>query len=83
MSASRDGHYVICPLCEGKGSMHRAELVSRLANHDVEARLTACRQQLLQADGGEKEATLETRTFHEEVVKGPVTRILWRRSPKE
>jgi len=83
MSGSKNGHYVICPLCEGKGRMHRSELVSRLANHDVEARLTACRQQLVQADGGAKETTVETRTFHEEVVKGPITRILWRRSPKE
>jgi hypothetical protein len=83
MMDSRDGHYVICPLCEGKGKMHREELVDKLANHDVEAKLTACRQQLAQANAGEQRETPETKTFHEEVLKGPVTRILWRRSSKE
>ena len=83
MKDSRDGHYVICPLCEGKGKMHRSELVSRLANHDVEAKLTACRQQLAQAKTEEPSERPKTQTFHEEVLKGPVTRILWRRSPKE
>jgi len=82
MSGSRDGHYLICPLCEGKGKLHRSELVSRLANHEVEARLTACRQELVKTEG-EREAIVETGTFHQEVVKGPATRILWRRSLKE
>jgi len=82
MSASRNGHYVICPLCEGKGRLHRSEFISRLANHEVEARLTACRQALVQPDS-EPEAGTETKTFHEEVVKGPATRMLWRRSHKE
>ena len=80
--ASRNGHYVLCPLCEGKGKMHRSEMMDKLASHDVEAKLTACRQQLVSTDGDEQDAVPQ-KTFHEEVVKGPVTRILWRRSPKE
>jgi hypothetical protein len=81
--SSRDGHYVLCPLCEGKGKMHRSELAAKLANHDVEAKLTACRQQLAQAGASGPGAITETKNFEEEVLKGPVTRILWRRSPKE
>jgi len=73
---SEDGHYVLCPLCEGKGRMHRSELAAKLADHEVEARLTVCRQQLVQAEAGAGD-------FKREVLKGPVTRILWRRSPKE
>ena len=79
----RNGHYVLCPLCEGKGKMHRSELVAKLANHDVEAKLTACRQQLVKADASQPMATTETKNFQEEVLGGPMTRILWRRSPKE
>jgi hypothetical protein len=81
--SSRNGHYVLCPLCEGKGKLHRSELVAKLANHDVEATLTACRQQLVQADTSGQGATVGAKDFREEVLKGPVTRILWRRSPKE
>ena len=83
MSDSRNGHYVLCPLCEGKGRMHRSELIEKLASHAVEARLTACRQELAAPAAGEQQATVRTTAFHEEVVKGPATRILWRRSPKE
>jgi hypothetical protein len=83
MNDSTNGHDVLCPLCEGKGKMHRSELAARLANHDVEARLTACRQELVTPDMSGQEATPEAPTFHEKVVKGPVTRILWRRSLKE
>jgi len=81
---SRDGHYILCPLCEGKGRMHRSELAAKLADHEVEARLTACRQQLAKAEAGQQSATAEAASdFEREVLKGPVTRILWRRSPKE
>ena len=81
--SSGNGHYVFCPLCEGKGKMHRSELVAKLANHDVEAKLTACRQQLVKADASGQRATTGAKDFQEEVLKGPVTRILWSRSPKE
>jgi len=83
MRDSRNGHYVLCPLCEGKGRIKRSELAARLASHDVEDKLTACRQQVVKMDGGGPETALKTTSFHEEVVEGPATRILWRRSPKE
>ena len=80
--ATRNGHYVLCPLCEGKGKMHRSEIIAKLATHEVEARLTACRHELVRADG-DKQDTVSQTTFHEQVLKGPVTRMLWRRSHKE
>ena len=81
---SGDGHYVLCPLCEGKGRMRRSEMAARLANHDVEARLTACRQELVQAETAQQSAASEAaQDFKRQVLKGPVTHILWRRSPKE
>lgn len=77
-----NGDYVECPLCEGKGRMKCSELAARLADHDVEARLTACRQQLVKAQTSRPSADPAS-DFREEVLHGPVTHILWRRSPKE
>jgi len=81
---SGNGHYVLCPLCEGKGRMRRSEMAAKLANHDVEARLTACRQELVKAETAQQSVASEAaKDFRGQVLKGPVTRILWRRSPKE
>ncbi len=76
-----NGHYVPCPLCEGKGKMQPAELIAKLANHEIEAQLAACREQLMKQEAGR--TTDPEQDFKQEVLKGPVTRILWRRSPKE
>jgi len=81
---SGNGHHVQCPLCEGKGQMHRSELIARLADDDLQAKLAACREQLVKADQSQPSETAEAASnFEQEVLKGPVTRILWRRSPKE
>ena len=61
--------------------MKRSELAAKLADHVVEARLTACRQQIVKEASRPSGDTASD--FKEEVLKGPVTRILWRRSPKE
>jgi len=64
--------------------MHRSELAATLADHAFDARLTACRQQLAYPEESRQSDTPETaKNFEQEVLKGPVTRILWRRSPKE
>ena len=81
---SRNSHYVPCPLCEGKGHMQRSALAATLADHDFEARLTACRRHLANPDESRQSDTpAAPKGFEQEVLKGPVTRILWRRSPKE
>jgi hypothetical protein len=64
--------------------MHRSELVARLADRDLPAQLAACREQLIEQHEGQQAETAEAaKNFKQEVLKGPVTRILWRRSPKE
>ncbi|HTS54799.1 MAG TPA: hypothetical protein VMH26_16125 [Burkholderiales bacterium] len=78
---SRNGRYLVCPLCQGKGKMHRSELAATLANHAFETRLADCRRQLLNSD--ESLLNAAEKDFRQEVLKGPVTRILWRRSSKE
>jgi len=84
---SGNGQYVQCPLCEGKGQMHRSELAAKLADHDLQAKLAACHERLVkQYEGRQAEKTNAADSgseFEREVLKGPVTRILWRRSPKE
>jgi len=81
---SGNGHDLLCPLCEGKGHMQRSELAAALANHAFEARLTACRRQLANSDESlTSDTSAADKDFRQEVLKGPVTRILWRRSPKE
>jgi hypothetical protein len=80
--------------------MHRSELVAKLADRDLQAKLTACREQLVKqyesrlstpesgavGTPGQAEPTAAgsaASDFEREVLEGPVTRILWRRSPKE
>lgn len=81
---SGNGYYVLCPLCEGRGRMRRSEMAARLADPGVEAKVAACRQQLVKAETGrQSSASQAANDFKQEVLKGPVRRILWRRSPKE
>jgi hypothetical protein len=84
---SGNGHYVPCPLCEGKGQMHGSELLAKLADRNLQAKLAACREQLIkqyESRQAEKTKAADSRLdFEQEVLKGPVTRILWRRSSKE
>jgi len=64
--------------------MRRSEMAARLANHEVEARLTACRQELVTGETTQQSAASEAgKDFKRQVLTGPLTRILWRRSPKE
>jgi len=83
MSDSGNSDYMVCPLCEGKGKMRRSQMAAKLADHEVEAKLTFCRQQLVKPEASRQSTATEVSDFKEEVLKGPVTRILWRRSPKE
>jgi hypothetical protein len=81
---SGNGHYVQCPLCEGKGQMQESDLLARLNNKEL---LQTCREQLA-AQRESRQAAAPAAVgakseFEKEVRHGPVTRILWRRSPKE
>ena len=82
--SSGNGQYVQCPVCEGKGQMQSSELLARLNNQEL---LQACREQLLTQRASRQTATAVAAgaesDFEKEVRRGPVTHILWRRSPKE
>jgi len=80
----RNGHYLLCPLCEGRGRMTRSEMAARLADPGLEAKVAACRQQLVEAATGRPRSASEPISdFRQQVLKGPLKRMLWRRSPKE
>ena len=87
MNSSDDGHYIECPLCEGKGRLRQSELAARLADHEFEAKLTACRHELQECESlrlkARRNASDTPADFNEEVFQGHSTHILWRRSPKE
>ncbi len=79
-----DGRYLCCPLCQGKGQMHRSELIERLSDPANGERLRLFLQQLKE----EEESALVPAahgqdSFEHEVHSWPPRRILWRRSPKE
>jgi hypothetical protein len=82
-----NGHYIECPLCEGKGRLRRSELSAKLADHEFEAKLTACRQELQHSESLQLKARHTASDvpadFKEEVFQGRSTHIMWRRSPKE
>ena len=81
---SGNRHYVLCPLCEGKGKMRGSEMAARLADPDLEAKMAVCRQQRVKAETARPSSTSEAENdFKQQVLKGPARRILWRRSPKE
>lgn len=82
-----EGRYLCCPLCHGKGQMHRSELIERLSDPENEAHMEALLQQLKQQQGEEKLVPTpndeDDHAFEHEVYSWPPRRILWRRSPKE
>lgn len=80
------GRYLCCPLCQGKGQMHRSDLIQRLSDPHTADKLQALLEELKHQQ--EEERSLVTvpddrEDFEREVHSWPPRRILWRRSPKE
>lgn len=86
--ASDNGRFLYCPLCQGKGQMHRSDLIRRLSDPRIHEQLEHLLADLqhqeeeesavaVPGNGGNHEA------FEREVHSWPPRRILWRRSPKE
>jgi len=88
-----NGHYVQCPLCEGKGQMHRSDLEAKLSDSELVSKLAAHvgpQAEASEAGGraGEKVGTAAAGRSgptdrEREVLNGPWNKLLWRRSPKE
>lgn len=81
------GHYLCCPLCQGKGQMHRSDLIERLSDPEQKEQLQALLQELKKQEEEEKLVPVpndeDDHAFEREVYTWPPKRILWRRSPKE
>ena len=83
--AIEDGRYVCCPLCDGKGQLHRSELTERINHPELEQRL---REYLKQIKKDEAETLVSVgaptqSAYEREMHSWPPKRMLWRRSPKE
>ncbi len=79
-----NGRFLCCPLCQGKGQMHRSELIEQLRDPETRERFRILLEQLEREE--EKSlvpAPLDRESFEREVHSWPPKRILWRRSPKE
>ncbi len=79
--AIENGRYVCCPMCHGKGQMHRADLVEYLSDPERDQKLQAYLQQITKEE--EEAAKTVPDDFEREVHSWPPKRMLWRRSPKE
>jgi len=82
--ATDNGRYVCCPTCNGKGQVHRSELIEQLSDPERDTKIQAYLQEF-QAE--EPQPAAEDRVphgdFDREVHSWPPKRILWRRSQKE
>ncbi len=84
-----DGRYLCCPLCQGKGQMHRSDLIQRLSDPHNGEEFHLLVDQLKRQEEDEKSLVPtpddgeDRDAFQREVYSWPPRRILWRRSPKE
>lgn len=89
--AIEDGRYLCCPMCQGKGQLHRSELIEQLSGPERDRKIRALLDKLSQEaeDTGQAPVGAASRNgdsagaFEQEVHSWPPKRILWRRSPKE
>lgn len=79
-----DGRYLCCPLCQGKGQMHRSDLIERLSDSQIQEKFRTLLDQLREEEQKVLvPASGDHEDFEREVHSWPPRRILWRRSPKE
>lgn len=82
-----DGRYLCCPLCHGKGQMHRSELIERLSDPEHREKLRILLEELRDEEAKSlvpaPDDGHDPNEFEREVHSWPPKRILWRRSPKE
>ena len=81
--ATENGRYVCCPTCNGKGQLHRSELIEQLNDPQRDAKIRAYLHQISEEEQQHAEAAQAAADFDSEVHSWPPKRILWRRSPKE
>lgn len=88
-----NGHYLACPMCHGKGQMHRSDILEKLCDPELGRKIQTYLQEIT-ADMPDREHVLEeaaaacgcehTTAREREVLSWPAKKqFLWRRSPKE
>lgn len=88
-----NGQYVQCPLCEGRGQLHRSEVLQRLTDKELTGKIASYLEKLQKVEETQAPQLVKTAAtaaemrqpgeFEKEVHTWPAKRFLWRRSPKE
>lgn len=71
-----------CPLCEGRGELHKSDLLDRLSEKDL-GRKVANYLSIVEADQNESLSGVPDAPAKTNVTAWNLTHFLWRRSPKE
>lgn len=71
-----------CPLCEGRGELHKADLVDRLSEKDL-GRKVSNYLSIIEAEQKESLHGVSPQEAKENVTAWNLTHFLWRRSAKE
>lgn len=71
-----------CPLCEGRGELHKAELIERLGEKDLARKVTNYLS-IVESEQKESVNPVANVPGKENVTAWNLTHFLWRRSPKE
>ncbi len=77
-----NGDMMKCPLCEGRGELHKADLIERLSEKDLGNKV-ANFMSIVEADQKESMSGVAPEEAKKNVTAWNLTHFLWRRSPKE
>jgi hypothetical protein len=72
-----------CPLCEGRGEIHKQALLDRLREKDFGKKVESYLSNIVDAEQSEELGGLPTEHGNKDVTAWNLTHFLWRRSPKE
>lgn len=84
--AIENGRYICCPVCSGKGQLHRSELIEQLSDPERDQKIKTYLERITQEQEKEGEAAAaadEPGAYERELHTWPPKRMLLRRSPKE
>lgn len=71
-----------CPLCEGRGELHKADLIDRLSEKDLGCKVSSYLS-IVESDQKESMHGVPPEKVNNNVTSWNLTHFLWRRSPKE
>lgn len=87
-----NGHYLACPMCHGKGQVHRSDIIEKLCDPELSRKIQTYLEEITH-DMPDSRQVMEKAAAacgcpqpserEREVHSWPATHLLWRRSPKE